>query len=1114
MGQHICYNGKNEAKKGGEDVRRILYGTDFVENRMCALREIRDMAAQERGGLLLIVPENQSHEAERQLCTVCGNRISRYAEVLSLPRLAGRLFSAAGGVAATAFDRGGKLLAMSRACRQLHSRIKVFASRTAGAEHLLSLVDLCDELESACVAPDDLRAAAREMTGALAQKIEEIADIFDVYAGLCRGHESALTRLRDLLDEQPELVAEKHVWIDGFTYLTRQERAIALALARTCADFTLVLTGEPEPGRDRVFGAVREFAADFRTIDAVWRRIEPAEGRGSAALRHAQEQLFSAGTEVFSGEQDALRVARAGSVRGECLACADAALSLVRSGRARWRDIHIAYTDAARYRPALQSVLARYGVPAYFAGSEPIENQSVAAFVLTALDSVSGGMEYEDVLRHLKTGFSPITRDECDQLENYAYTWDIRGAAWLRAWTKPPDGAGAQMDARAERELAALNEIRARALAPLGALQSGLREARSIRGQIAALCRYFDDVRLCDRLEARAAERAGTQEAMTLSQLYDILCAALDAMDDILGEESGSPEEFARLMRLLLTQYAVSTITPSLDAVQAGSAESLYRSPCRHLFVLGAEEGMLPAAPARRGPLSDGDRDALRRRGVPILSGTEHDLDFSLASVWHLLGTPSDSLCLSWCAQGETAPSFLIGRLCAVFLSLRIEEYPAYPSILLTDAASAGALCLRAKDDAALACAVAEHSLFAEPEVQRAAQEWDKRAAYRLPPLSGEAVRRLYGEKLYLSASRVDQLASCRCAYFLRYGLRAKPRRQASFDAPLFGTLVHEVLENTAARAMDEGGFAAVRPERLRQIAEQEMTETTARQLGSLDGADERFRYLFERNRREVRRIVDVLGREMAKSDFQPVRFEMAFADGGELPPVSIGDDAQISGFVDRVDLFSSNGTLYVRVIDYKTGRKSFDYTDILSGIGLQMLIYLFTLCDLGETVFGCAPEPAGVLYVPAREAIVPVGRRPDAEEADAAHASERTRKGLVLDDESVVCAMERTDGTPEFLPLKRKKDGSLTGDLASREQFGLLKKFTMARLRACVDEIASGDVTPDPYTRGSAQGACAYCEFAQVCHLDTYPNAVRRLASTDRALFWEKVEKEVGDDG
>lgn len=1093
-------------------MRRILYGTDFVANRMRALHEIKRLAEQDCEGLLLIVPENQSHETERMLCEVCGNRISRFAEVVSMPRLASRLFAVSGGVAKPSFDRGAKLLAMSATCRRLHSQLKVFASGSASAEYLLSLVELCDELESACVTTDDLRRAAQSMTGALAQKVEEIAAIADVYTAVCRGHESALTRLLALLQEKPELVAGKRVWIDGFTYLTRQERAIALALAEECADFTLLLTGEVEPGHDRVFGAVREFAADFRGLDAAWARVENEPGHRDAALEHLTGLLFSADTLPYEDEQTAVSVFRAGSVDAECLAGVDAALALVRAGQARLRDIHIAYTDPTRYRPALASVLARYGIPAYFSGSESIENQSIAAFVLTALESVSGGMEYEDVLRHLKTGFSPISREECDRLENYAYTWDVRGRQWLEAWTRHPDGFGAEQTPESEQELAALNSIRDRALRPLGALRDALRAAENLHGQITALCGYFDAVDLCGQLEARTEQLGATQEAMTLSQLYEIVCQALESMDELLGRETASPEEFARLMRLLLSQYSVSTITPYLDALQVGSTESLYRSPCRYLFVLGAEEGMLPAAPSRRGPLSDGDRDALRRRGVPLLSGTEHDLDFSLASVWHLLATPTRAVRLSWSAQGDTAPSYLITRIRTLFPALTVCDCPPYPSILLSNADSAGALLARAKADPTLARAAEHCGTLARDEVRGAAARWEKRAAYRLPLLGEGSVERLYGEHLYLSASRIDQLNSCRCAYFLRYGLRAKPRRRASFDAPLFGTLVHEVLEKTASRTMREGGFRAVSAARLQEIAEEEMTRSTQRQLGSFEGMPERFRYLFERNRREVQCVVDVLGREMRGSDFIPVRFELAFSDDGALPPVRISENAELSGIVDRVDVYEKDGVFYLRVIDYKTGRKSFDYTDILSGIGLQMLIYLFTLCDLGAPLFGKQPQPAGVLYVPAREAIVSVDARPDEATADSAHTAERTRKGLVLEDEEIIAAME--DTAPSLLPLRRKKDGGFTGDLATMEQLGMLKKFVSGRLRACAEEIASGAVTPNPYTRGTAHGACSFCEYAQTCHLDTYPDAVRRLASTDRTTFWKRITAEVEQNG
>ncbi len=1097
-------------------MRRILYGMDFVSNRNRVLGEIAARAEQETEGLLLIVPENQSHEAERRLCEVCGNRISRFAEVVSLPRLATRLFAVVGGSAVAGFDRGGKLLAMSRTCKELRTQLKVFASRSGSADYLLSLVDLCDELESSLVTPDDLRRAGSDLTGALAQKIEEVAAISDVYAGVCRGHESALTRLAQLLRDRPELVADKRVWIDGFTYLTRQEREIALCLADSAADFTLVLTGEPDAEHDRVFGAVREFAADFRRLDAVWEQIVPEENRRAAALTYLSNRLFSAELTPYPTETSCVTLRKAPSVSAECLYCADAVLALTRSG-ARFRDIHVAYTDPARYRPVLAAVFARYGVPAYFAGAEPIENQSVAAFVLTVLDALSGGLELEDVLRHLKTGFCALTRDECDRLENYAYTWSIRGAMWLQDWTMHPGGYGQPDTEESARILAQLNEIRVRALTPLASLRRDLRDAQNVSGQLAALYRYFEAVDLCGALTSRADQLAGSQPALELAQLYELLCTALEQMDEILGREICSVDEFARLVRLLLTQYSVSTITPYLDSVQAGSAESLYRSPCRYLFVLGAEEGLLPANLTARGPLSDFDRDQLRRRGVPLLSGTQHDLDFAIASVWHLLSAPSEGLYFSWCAQDDKAPSYLLTRAQVLLGGLQAEECEPYPSILLSDADSAGALLARAGEDETL-CAAAECcAVFSDETVKEKAARWRARASYRMTPMSKAAVHQLYGERLYLSASRVDQQNSCRFAYFMNYGMRAKERRQAAFDAPLFGTFVHAVLQNTASRAVEEGGFHAVAPERLQQIAAEEMTRYTNEQLGQLGNAGERLQYLFDRNRREISEIVASLGKELAKSDFLPVRFELSFSEGGEMPPVQIpgGEPAEISGFVDRVDVYEKDGVLYVRVIDYKTGRKSFDYTDILSGIGLQMLIYLFTLCELGEYVFGRLPKPAGVLYVPAREPVLGMPEKPAAEQAEKRHAAERMRKGLILDDEAIITAMEHAgDGRPEFLPVKAGKSGGYTGDLASELQMELLRSFVMERLRRTADEIASGDISPNPYTRGAAHGSCDYCPYAQACQLDTYDGAVRRLAATDRKLFWEKIEQEVGGNG
>ena len=44
----------------------------------------------------------------------------------------------------------------------------------------------------------------------------------------------------------------------------------------------------------------------------------------------------------------------------------------------------------------------------------------------------------------------------------------------------------------------------------------------------------------------------------------------------------------------------------------------------------------------------------------------------------------------------------------------------------------------------------------------------------------------------------------------LASGLRAAPWKQAEFDAPLFGSFVHDVLEHVVRAAQENGGFAAM----------------------------------------------------------------------------------------------------------------------------------------------------------------------------------------------------------------------------------------------------------------------------------------------------------------
>ena len=79
---------------------QIVLGKAGTGKTAAVMARIKDAVDRGLGGRLLIVPEQYSHEAERELCSVCGDGLSLYAEVLSFTGLAREVSTECGGTAA------------------------------------------------------------------------------------------------------------------------------------------------------------------------------------------------------------------------------------------------------------------------------------------------------------------------------------------------------------------------------------------------------------------------------------------------------------------------------------------------------------------------------------------------------------------------------------------------------------------------------------------------------------------------------------------------------------------------------------------------------------------------------------------------------------------------------------------------------------------------------------------------------------------------------------------------------------------------------------------------------------------------------------------------------
>lgn len=1092
----------------------------------------RRIATGEAGGRrqILIVPELASHEYERLLAEKTQNTGSRFAEVLTFRRIANRVFSEAGGLADQALTPAGRLLVLYEAARRVSDGMTVYTGCTRRPEILRDLLRVVDEMKGCRVSADDLLRASAEADGHLADKLRDLGELTAVYDALTEQElpdpRDQLTRVAERLPDST-LFDRAEVYLDRFDSFNRQELELLAYLLRRRVPVTVALTGDPRqpelfPEAHAALSRLRALAG--RCGDTVTLTVQEAGGMPRPSdLAVLERHALEAPAGQWESDGGSVRLHAAGDLFSECEFAAAYIRRLLRETGARRRDIVVTARHFEQYAPVLELVFERYDVPVFLSEKHDILQKPVLALVGAALRTVTDGWRYEDLFTYLKTGFAGLTADECDELENYALLWRIRGDAWRRPFAGSPDGFGGVMDDNARQTLERLNGLRERAVQPLVALREGLDGAETATQYVQALYLFLEQLGAADSIAARAQqhEDAGRlQTAEEYRQLWEILVQAMEQFAWVQGDGAMETDTFVSLFALVLSEYDVGTIPVALDRVTCGSIDRVCRTGIPHLIVLGVNDGVLPDAGDGGGILSDSDRETLLGLAVELETGDDR-MAREQAVLYRMFASARETLLLSWCtvgADGEMRPSYLIGTVRRLLSGVPETSESALEQCYRLEAERPRfdlACCGAARD-----ISPAAQAALAASTVPIVPQE----RAVRGPLTQANTIHALYGRRLRVTASRVDAFYRCEYAYFLRYGLRAKERRRAAFDAPETGTFLHYVLEHTLAELREQGGMGAATREQVHAIAQRWTQTYVETVLGGLEQQSARFRHLFRRLVRMLDEILDNLLDELARSDFAPIDFELDFSRGGDLPPIVIeGADGalELNGKVDRVDGYCRDGVLYVRVMDYKSGQKKFELSDLWYGLNVQLLLYLFAIQEHGLERYRARLAqdideivPAGALYIPARGALVNAPRETEEEQLEQLRRRQLRRSGLLLDDPAVLEAMEHgitKDG--EFLPIGYLKSGKVSAaslsSLASMEQLGKLSAHIRRILRNMGRELLRGGMDARPVRRGPAEDVCQWCPYRAVCRFDPKlgdrPHTIAKIKPEE---FWQSIDR------
>lgn len=857
--------------------------------------------------------------------------------------------------------------------------------------------------------------------------------------------------------------------------------------------------------------------------------LEENHRTASPALKALEAGLYAPVPDLYEEKTEDVVVTPCASVYEECRYAVRQIRRLLREGY-RCREIAVAVRQLGDYQGILDDMLTQEGVSYYMDARRDLLCEPLVVYVRAALRLAVHGWRTEELLRLMKTDLWELDPVAIAEMENYVYTWQIDGARWNEEWTEHPSGLDAKEGLKpADRQLLdRLNQHRRSLIDSLSPLQRALRGGATGREFSLAVYTWLSSQK---GLPQRIADQVQllTQMAQPLladhaARLWDEMMKLLDRFVVALDNQHLSATRWEELFTMLCRTLDLGTIPQGLDAVQVGSVDRMRFNAPRVVLVLGANEGVLPAYPLGDGLLTEEERRRLKAQGLNLAEDVLTQCIEERYYAYLALTAPSERLIVTYRSEDTSGPSSVVTAIRKI-----VKHHKADVAADPTgwDLESAHEMFRRLAQSQSVATEEAAHLHETLSDVVACTPEQARRLKavkhlkdngmkYKIQ--DADVAAALFRKDMTLSATKADTFYKCPFQYYCKYGLGLKERRVAKIDGGVFGELVHHAMEvlipaychdglvevciNGVKKNLRKEKTAADKPDpelkkALAADVEPLLDTYVEDKLGGIKNKDGSFRYLLNLAKRSAVNMLWHTLVEFQQSAFNPVAYELPILPVPKTKPdeeENNGDkkkekktgvrslefslekgSMQFSGKIDRVDVYEAKDAVYVRVVDYKTGNIEFKLHELTEGLGLQMLLYLFTLCHHYRYQKGKKELPvtaAGVLYHPLSDLV-----------ADRGEKSKRLESmkmdGVVLAEEEIIGAMEK-EKAGVFIPAKMGKGGP-DKNVATPDQFAMLERLIQELLVKMGNRLLSGDIEALPIKNGQ-HAHCTYCDFKALC--------------------------------
>ena len=798
----------------------------------------------------------------------------------------------------------------------------------------------------------------------------------------------------------------------------------------------------------------------------------------------------------------------------------------------KYKDIAVATGDLENYAPIIRRVFKEYNIPFFIDKNQPVMMNPFIEYIRALVDVITENFTYSAVMRYLRSPLSDYETCDIDVFENFILKFGIKGvSAWNEKWSEKysryykNDANDGDSDER--NELIAVDIIREKVLIDLANVidlitdvdgKHSKKSTKTVNEINAAFMRTFEVSNIENRLEILSNTYSETDDMFDVThkkeyeKIYSKVEELYDRMSELIGDEIITLDEYGELLDAGFDEIRIGLIPSITDYIQIGDITRSRFQDIQALFIVGANDGVIPKGTGGGGIISDIEKEFLIEYTPDIeLSPTVREQTYTGQLYMYMLMTkPKSKLYLSYSALNSNSESIRPSYIIKVVKDM----FPDGVGHVEFDSDGDKVYNIDSLYDV-IADNITDRSFYGLIELLINSSDYEKEfssklkilvdAAFCNGVLSGsDSISKtvagvLYGKAIIGSVTRLEQYARCSFNYFLKYGLSLKEREIYGFDAKDMGIVFHSVIEKYSTYLLENGlEWSGVSETERNTIVENVINECVSSPDYSILASSSRYKYMVERISRIAKRTISVLSDHMEAGEFSQKSAELRFSTTNNLDSFTfkLSDDEilRLSGTIDRLDTYddADNKKLYIKVIDYKSSDKSFDLIEVYRGLSLQLVVYMNAAIELaGRNSENAGKEiiPAGILYYHIDDPMIEGSQNDSDEEIYNSIMRNLRMKGLVNSDEEIYKLMDSqfTDAS-NIIPLSVTKKGELskTSSAVSTETFDIISKFVNKKIANIGTEILSGNIKAEPHTASGVDAdGCAFCEYSDICKFD-----------------------------